>query len=215
MTATEAPWQNGMVERHGQVLGEIVSTMVDTSQLSGTKDMDMAGVFAAAAKNRRADATGHSARERVFGVKEKMPGSVIDALQEGENPAEMDEGWRDPVTRRSAQLRAEAQKAMITLDADQRWKKALATGVNRTSLEWTAGAQVFYWRAQKATQGLRGRRARMFARWHGPAIVLGRSVGTDQMVGNSYWVTHGGTLLLVAQEHLRSATKEEALAERM
>ena len=30
-----------------------MSTMVDTSQLSGTKDMDMAGVFAAAAKNRR------------------------------------------------------------------------------------------------------------------------------------------------------------------
>ena len=28
VTATEAPWQNGMVERHGQVLAEILSVMV-------------------------------------------------------------------------------------------------------------------------------------------------------------------------------------------
>ena len=51
VTATEAPWQNGMVERHGQVLGEIVSRMVDTSQLSGTKGMNMAGVFSATVKD--------------------------------------------------------------------------------------------------------------------------------------------------------------------
>ena len=31
VTATESPWQNGLCERHGQVLGEIVSITVETA----------------------------------------------------------------------------------------------------------------------------------------------------------------------------------------
>ena len=85
VTATEAPWQNGLVERHGQVLAEIVSVMVDQCQLTGDADMRLAANVAAGAKNRRPDTTGHSARERVFGVRERFPGSVVNALQDGEN----------------------------------------------------------------------------------------------------------------------------------
>ena len=60
--------------------------MVDTCQLTGEADMKLAGDFAAGAKNRRSDTTGYSARQRVFGKSERFPGSVIDALQDGENP---------------------------------------------------------------------------------------------------------------------------------
>jgi hypothetical protein len=77
---------------------------------------------------------------------------------------------------------------------------------------------VYFWRAQKAPQPLRGRRARMFARWHGPTVVLGRQIGRrylDPETSKSYWVVHKGTLLLVAEEHLRSATREEMLADRV
>ena len=100
VTATESPWQNGLVERHGQVLGEIVSIMVDQSQLKGEADMHMAGIFAAVAKNRRPDRTGHSARTRLFGVAERFPGSVLDARLEGENAAEIERCVRDPVMKK-------------------------------------------------------------------------------------------------------------------
>ena len=159
--------------------------MVGARQAQGEADVQLVATFAAGAKNRRADATGHSARERVFGVKEKMPGSVADALQDGEDPVEMGAGWRDPIARRANRLRTEAQAALIHLDADQRWKRALSAGVKRISTDWKPGAQVFFWRAQRATQPLRGRRARMFARWHGPAIALGRAVGAQVMSSNS------------------------------
>ena len=41
VVATEAPWQNGIVERHGGVLGEVMAAMIDQLQLRGDQDMSM------------------------------------------------------------------------------------------------------------------------------------------------------------------------------
>ena len=97
VTPTEAPWQNGMVERHAGILGEILTATVQQCQLEGGRDMRLGGFFAAAAKNRRPDRTGHSSRSRVFGQEERFPGSVVDALENGENFAELQEALTDPV----------------------------------------------------------------------------------------------------------------------
>ena len=55
----------------------------------------------------------------------------------------------------------------------------------------------------------------MVARWNGPVIVLGknRSTRDDEDVRQSYWIAFKGSILLVAAEHLRSATREETLAD--
>ena len=213
VTATESPWQNGLVERHGQVLGEIVSIMVDQSQLKGEADMHMAGVFAATAKNRRPDRTGHSARTRLFGVAERFPGSVLDARLEGENVAEIERCVRDPVMRKATTMRAIAMEAMIRLDSDRRWQQIISSGTARQVRTWRAGQQVFFWRAQKAAHALRGRRARLFARWHGPAVVLGRQIGRTLDDSQCYWIAYEGSLLLVAGQHIRSATREESISD--
>ena len=53
----------------------------------------------------------------------------------------------------------------------------------------------------------------MFSRWHGPAVVLGQQLDGQREEGSqSYWIAHGGNLLLVAAQHLRAATREEALS---
>jgi hypothetical protein len=132
ITSTESPWQNGLVERHGQVLAEVVSVMVDQCQLKGPADMHLAGIFAATAKNRRPDRTGHSARTRVFGTAERFPGSVVDARLEGENAVEMERCLHDPVMRRSSRLRTEASCALERLGADRRWSAAISSGVARS-----------------------------------------------------------------------------------
>jgi hypothetical protein len=77
--------------------------------------------------------------------------------------------------------------------------------------DFAPSAQLYFWRAQKAPQALRGRRARMVGSWNGPVTFLGRKDGEDHR--QSYWVAYKGSSLLVAAEHLRSATREEALAD--
>ena len=77
-TATESPWQNALVERHGAVLGEVLSIMTETCALVGPEDMKHAATFAAKAKNRRITRTGKSARSRVFGTDERWPGGVVE-----------------------------------------------------------------------------------------------------------------------------------------
>ena len=210
-TATESPWQNALVERHGAVLGTIVEMMAERLQLEGEDQMRMAGHFATMAKDRRPDKFGHSARSRVFGTEERFPGSTLDALLEGENPVEMQECLEDPVFRRSVRMRETAMQSMVELDADQRWKRAIASGVSKSTTKYLPGTQVFFW---KKSSSFKGRRAPQFKRWHGPGVVLGAQKA--QVPGHvdaedSYWVACGGVLYLVARQHLRPATREESL----
>ena len=61
---------------------------------------------------------------------------------------------------------------------------------------------------------MKGRKAKLFHRWHGPAVVLGAQrhhIPGHDGSEDSYWVAMGGTLYLVAKQHLRPATQEEAL----
>ena len=66
VTPTAAAWQNGLCERHGGVLGNIVEAIVEQCSITGADEMRSAATFAAMAKNRRPDRTGFSARARVF-----------------------------------------------------------------------------------------------------------------------------------------------------
>ena len=150
VTPTEAPWQNSMVERHGAVLGEVLAALVQQCQLEGERDMRLGGVFAAAAKNRRPDRSGHSARSRVFGQEERFPGSIVDAMQDGENPAELEEALLDPVFARSLEIRQHAQSELIRLDNSEVWRRALTSGTRAERAVWVPGAQVYYWRRQWA-----------------------------------------------------------------
>ena len=117
VTPTEAPWQNSIVERHGAVLGEILEAMVEQMQIVGEAEMELGGILAASAKNRRPDHTGHSSRTRCFGVEERLPGSILDAVLEGENPVEIGEMSNDPVFARTVALRTAAQEALVRLEA--------------------------------------------------------------------------------------------------
>ena len=150
----------------------------------------------------------------MFGTEERFPGSVLDNLLEGDNPVEMQECLEDPVFRRAVEMREQAMKAVIELDADQRWKRALASGLTKSTKTYIPGSQVFFWKRANSTKNLKGRKAPLFHRWHGPAVVLGAqkaSVPGHTGSEDSYWVAMGGTLYLVAKQHLRPATAEESL----
>ena len=215
----EAPWQNAMCERHGGVLAEIMSATCSSAQIEGAAEMELCGFAAASAKNRRPDRTGYSSRGRVFGREEKWPGAAVDQALDGEWPTETQgaTGDGDKVFRRAMQIRLAAQDALVKMDSQAIWARALNSPPFPMQREWTPGAQVFVWRRQAAanrygTGGGRGRRARMASRWYGPGCVLGREA-TSAGVSRAYWVAFNGTLFLVAPEHLRAASQEERLAD--
>ena len=80
----ESSWQIGMVERHGGVIGEIIAMIVHSPNAVGKKGMTLTSIAATAAKIRRPGLHGHSPRSAVFGMYDRLDGSVIDSLLDGE-----------------------------------------------------------------------------------------------------------------------------------
>ena len=69
---TEAPWQIGMVERHGGVLADVVNMTVAQTGATGKTEMMLVLIASAAAKIRRPGLSGHSPRAAVFGMDDRM-----------------------------------------------------------------------------------------------------------------------------------------------
>ena len=70
MIPTEAPWQLGMVERHGAVLSDIMNIVANEGLIKGHASMNGLALHSSMVKNRRPGRTGYSPRSLVFGLDE-------------------------------------------------------------------------------------------------------------------------------------------------
>ena len=68
LVPVEAPWQHGMVERHGSVLNDIINITVADVGAIGFEQMQDVCLHTCMVKNRRPGKTGYSPRSLVFGV---------------------------------------------------------------------------------------------------------------------------------------------------
>ena len=210
---TEAPWQVGMIERHGGVINDVISMTVAQSGATGKTEMMLVMIASAAAKNRRPGLSGHSPRSAVFGMDDRIDGSVIDSLLDGEQLPAHSQAATDAGYQRALKIRQEAMKAIIDLDHSQRYHRAIAARPNlRGHQVYLPGAQVYYWQAQGARSKMKGRRRRQHDRWRGPGTVIGHEM-RDGVQSNALWISHGGHLRLVAPQHVRSASPEEQVSE--
>ncbi|CAK0857899.1 unnamed protein product, partial [Prorocentrum cordatum] len=210
---TESPWQHGLVERHGAVSNDIVRAIVDECTIQGPAEMELAIAAANICKNRRVDPSGYSPRMRVFGCGDRLPGSVLDSLLSDEQYPEIavhDAVLKDYQVQRSQKIREAAQVALAKLDNSDKWRKAIVHNYRPTPSPWMPGECVFFWRAA-GTFKPQARSTRRADRWHGPAVILGREWGREGQ-NEEYWLVFNGNLLLVAPQHIRSATPEERLA---
>ena len=210
---TEAPWQVGMIERHGGVINDVISMIVTQSGAIGKTEMMLVMIASTAAKNRRPGLSGHSPRSAVFGMDDRIDGSVIDSLLDGEQLPAHSQAASDAGYQRALKIRQEAMKAIIDLDHSQRYHRAIAARPNlRGHQVYLPGAQVYYWQAQGAKNKMKGRRRRQHDRWRGPGTVIGHEM-RDGVQSNALWISHGGHLRLVAPQHVRSASPEEQVSE--
>ena len=209
---TESPWQNALVERHGATLQDILNIAVMEQGVRGFDEMEEACRHASMAKNRRPGRTGHSPRSIVFGFDERLFASGLGHYLERPDDAALSMAATDDVMKRSIAIREAALKAVITLDHHTKWHEACKTLSRSNNGPYFPGDQVFYWRRARSPKNLKGRNARLYERWRGVAVVVGREWDANK-TSSAYWISHGGELMLVSQHHLKFASPEERYAQ--
>ncbi len=189
--------------------------IVQEQGVSGPEEMQRACLYGGIAKNRRPGRTGHSPRACIFGCDEVLPVSGLDHYLEAPQDAHISIACTDPVWERALRIRTAALKAVVELDHADKWKQLIQTPARVGRGPYLPGEQVFRWKTQKASsqtiptagQGV-GRSQRIFGRWAGVGIIVGREWDKDHET-SADWVSHGGICKLVAAQHLRTATLEE------
>ena len=174
MQGLEPPWQNGMVERHGGVLGDIIEAVVLETSPIGFQQMSDVCLHASMSKNRRPGKTGFSPRALVLGVDERLIASGLNHYLESPDDAAITAAHTDPAYKESMRIRKAAMKAVIELDHSEKWAAAVKYP-SRTDLPifLLPGSQCFFY----AAAGKKNRKGRRSAstphNWHGPAVVIG------------------------------------------
>ena len=149
-------------------------------------------------KNSMSRKHGYAPYQHIFGCDLRLPGSVSDPLGVVHNSAIV-HGVQSVL--RSQEIRQAARKAFISLDDDEKVRRALEHRSRPQRGPFSNGDFVYYWR-RYAGDGVGGR-------WHGPGIIIGR------VDASKIWVAVGNKVLKFAPEQLRQATEDQEAALRM
>ena len=113
MMSLEAPWQNGMVERHGGVLGDIIEAVIlETSPVGYTQMSDIC-LHASMAKNRRPGRTGFSPSALAFGCDERLTASGLNHYLEQPDDAAITASTSDKAYKQSMDFRRSAMHRLF------------------------------------------------------------------------------------------------------
>ena len=152
-TAAEAPWSNGLVERHNDIIGLAVAKILEDFNCS----VEVALCWSVNAKNSLQNVHGFSPYQLVFGRNPNLPSALSDKL-----PA------LEGVT--SSQLVAEqlnalhkARQEFIQLESSEKLRRALRSKTRtHNNTRYMQGDTVYYkWDDEK--------------RWRGPGSVIGQT----------------------------------------
>ena len=205
---TEGQWQNGMVERHGGVLGDIVTAVVLETAAAGMMQMRDVCLHASMCKNRRPGKTGYSPRSLVFGVDERLVLSGLNHYLEEPDDAAIANVNHDEGVKRSMAFRKSAMKAIIDLDHSTKWSDAIKFPSRPTEVQlFLPGHKVAFWRAGNTKKP---RRAQMPSRWR-LGIVIGHDWDEVHQL-DAYWLSSGGRCFLVPGQHMRHVEMEEVMS---
>ena len=194
--ATEGHWQNAHIERHGQILQQILSKMDTEEPIDTVEKLESALTLASHTKNQWSRHRGYPPETLVFGKMVRVPGSVISDLQCSAHSlaeSEQAEGLR---FREDLAMRERARKAFCQVDNDQACRRALTHRSRPSRGCYEKGECVMIWRKRGESNG----------NWQGPMQVIIQD--GNQVV----WVTMGNKLFRVPPEHVRplSAVEEQS-----
>ena len=148
-TAAEAPWSNGLCERHNLVIAEMVTKVMDDTNCS----VGLAVNWAVHAKNSLANVHGFSPYQLVFGRNPNIPGVLTD-----KPPALYGETSTD-IVRENLNALHRAREAFIRSESSEKVRRALRHNVRGSAdTRYVTGDTVYYKRVNEK-------------KWQGPAKV--------------------------------------------
>ena len=192
-----AAWQRGRVERHGDIVKDMLARMDNHSPLTNDTTFDEALLQAFQAKNALVRHQGYSPEQIVLGKAVHVPGSLTSDEDLSSHAATEGSDLEAERHRQRLELRCQARKVFWEADNNHAIRRALLRRGNPTRGPYRPGDWVLYWLRKTSPNRLAA------GRWHGPAKVI------CQEGSAVVWVSHGTTVLRCAPENLRPASLRE------
>ena len=159
-TAAEAPWSNGMCERHNGILGNMAEKVMAQTGCNA----EIAICWATNAKNSLVNVYGFSPYQLVFGKNPNIPG-----ITAGDRLPALSGSTSSKIVMDHLNALHTAREAFIKAETSERLRRALRGKVYTGShARFLSGDQVYYKRDNSKE-------------WHGPAPVLGQD-GTQVLI---------------------------------
>ena len=170
-TAAEAPWSNGLCERHNAVLGDMVEKTMAESGIP----YEVALNWAVHAKNSLSNVHGFTPYQLAIGYTPKLP-SIFDnklPAMESVNDPTMSDVIKNHLIGMGA-----ARKAFVECENSEKIKRALRHNMNsKNQTKFITGDSVYYKRVDSR-------------KWKGPGKVIGQD-------GQQVLIKHGGVYVRV------------------
>ena len=151
-TAAEAPWSNGLVEKHNGIMGEAVAKIMEDTHCS----VEVALCWAIHAKNSLQNIHGFSSYQLVFGKNPNVPSVFENSLPALESVS------GSQIVADNLNALHKARETMVMLEASEKIRRALRSQTRTYSnVRYLNGEEVFYKRDEEK-------------RWRGPGRVVGQ-----------------------------------------
>ena len=184
-TGAEAPFSNGLVERHNQVVGNMLDRILEENP---DMDFDIALAWVNNAKNSLTNINGFSPFQLAIGRNPMLPGVLTDKL-----PALCNTMPSSEVVRENLNALHSARVAFMESECSAKLRRALVSQTRSYSdVPIVSGDVVHYKRKDNP-------------KWRGPATVLGKD-------GQQVLVKHGGYLIRVHPSRIRLSKNQSAAA---
>ena len=194
--STEA-WQKGRVERHGQVLKNMLSRYDQEKQISNVQEFDMILRACCQAKNSLSRNRGYAPEQIVLGKSTKLPASLCSDDEMAAHSLADGTDLESEAFQRQLEIRSRARKLFMLADNDATIRRALLRRTCPVRGPFHVGQNVMYWHRKANPNRREG------GRWYGPAKVVCQDGST------TIWVAHGDRLMRCAPESLRPASLRE------
>ena len=190
--STEAHWQNGRAERHGDILGNMLTKCEVENPITTGSDFEQMLVHCTQAKNTLSIRKGYPPEVLVLGKSTRLPGSICSDHQLPAHALADSETCHGLMFRTQLAHREIARKAFHAADNDQALRRAIVRRSRPARTWYQPGEWVMIW-GNGNNPG-----------WRGPMKVV------QQESQQTIWVTQHGKLYRPAPEHVRPVTSIES-----
>ena len=203
-SAAYSPWQNSLIERHGQTWKSMFHKVCNTVIPSNMDEIEEVFEQVNVAKNTLVHKSGYSPNQRVFGKDPRLPGFVYGGGEDVNVVVNSGYLAGDPSYVKSMEIRHAARKAFIEHDHEDRVRRAIEHRTRPERGPFIPGCKVYVWRPGNAKPS--GDRSYY---WKGPGTVIGNSDSSK------YWVSFGSKVLKCSPEQLRRLTDSDEAAAKL